>query len=382
MTYAAAPRAADAAPLARGGVELSVIVPTFNEAQNVAALVARLDAALHAVAWEVIFVDDDSPDGTAALVRDLARADPRVRCLQRVGRRGLSSACIEGMFASAAPVLAVMDGDLQHDEAILPAMLGAVRAGAGVAVGSRYVPGGGTGNWDARRLNVSRLATRLGRWATGVELADPMSGYFMLARPTFEAVARRLSGVGFKILLDILASAPAPLRVEEIPYTFRARQAGASKLDEAAVVEFGMLLLDKTVGRWLPVKFLVFCAVGGFGLIVHLGVLALALRGGLGFGVAQTVATLLAMTFNFFVNNAVTYRDRRLTGWRMLTGWASFLAACSVGAAANIGVAVYAYDHMIGGARLDWVWSAVAGVTVGAVWNYAVTSIYTWGRKG
>jgi dolichol-phosphate mannosyltransferase len=371
-----------AVPDRAAGPELAIVAPTFNEAANVEEFVRRLDAALPGVAWEVVFVDDDSPDGTAARVRAMAARDARVRCVQRIGRRGLSSACIEGALATAAPVIAVMDADLQHDERILPAMLDAIRAGgAEVAVGSRYVEGGGIGDWDARRAAISRVSTRLGRLATGVTLADPMSGFFMLRRETFEEVARGLSGVGFKILLDILASAPRPLRVAEIPFVFRPRIAGESKLDGAAAVEYAALLLDKTVGRYVPVKFVMFSAIGGVGLVVHLFALFLLhVWGGLGFGAGQTAATLTAMTFNFFVNNAVTYRDRRLRGWGLLRGWLSFALACSVGAVANIGVAVWAFQRLEGGA-LDWAWSAAAGVAVGAVWNYAVTAVYTWGRK-
>jgi dolichol-phosphate mannosyltransferase len=367
-----------------GPLRLAVVIPTFNEAANVAEVVRRLDAALRGVAWEAIFVDDDSPDGTAARVRDLGAADRRVRCLRRVGRRGLSTACIEGVMATAAPVVAVMDGDLQHDERILPRMLAAIEDGdADVVVGSRYVEGGGVGDWSARRARMSDLASRLGRAATGVTLSDPMSGFFMLRRDAFEEAAHDLSGVGFKILLDFLTSAPAGLRIREEPYVFRSRVAGESKLDSAIALEFLTLLLAKTVGRYVPVKFIVFSAVGAIGLVVHLAALFLGHKlGGLDFGAAQTVATLTAMTFNFFLNNALTYRDRRLRGWGLLRGWISFSLACSVGAVANIGIAVYAFENYARGAALDWVWSAAAGVLVGAVWNYAVTAVYTWGRRG
>ncbi len=364
-------------------LELAVVIPTFNEAGNVAEVVRRLDRALAGRGWEAIFVDDDSPDGTAEAVRRIAIEDPRIRVIRRIGRRGLSSACVEGMLATAAPAIAVIDGDLQHDERLLPAMLDALwREDADIVVGSRYVDGGGVGEWNSRRVAVSRLATRLGQLAIGVTLTDPMSGFFLLRRETIEAAAHDLSGVGFKILLDIFASSPAPLKAVEIPYTFRPREVGESKLDNAAAMDFAVMLLDKTVGRYVPVKFLIFSAVGGLGLVIHLMALFLGHRlGGLEFGVAQTIATLTAMTFNFFVNNTLTYRDRRLRGWAMLRGWASFSLACSVGAIANIGIAVYVFENWAAGGALTWVWSAVAGVLVGAVWNYAVTAVYTWGRR-
>ena len=158
----------------------------------------------------MIFVDDDSRDGTPEQVREIGRIDPRVRCLQRIGRRGLSTACIEGILASASPYIAVMDADLQHDEALLPAMLSTLRNEPyDLVVGSRYVDGGGVGQWDSTRANISGFATRLSRMICKAEIADPMSGFFMLKREVFERAMRKLSGQGFKILLDLMASSPS-----------------------------------------------------------------------------------------------------------------------------------------------------------------------------
>ncbi len=364
------------APTRSGTPLLSIVVPTFNERDNLAELVRRIGQALPDTAWEMIVVDDDSPDGTAAAARALAQGDPRVRCLQRIGRRGLSSACIEGMMASAAPYIAVMDADLQHDERLLGKMLPVLQHGeADVVVGSRYVDGGGIGDWDAGRARASRVATRLGQMALRVRLSDPMSGFFMVKADAVHDTVRALSGIGFKILLDLLASSPRPLRCREMPYEFRRRAAGESKLDGRVAWDFLMLLADKTVGRFVPVRFLMFGVVGTLGIVVHLVVLALMFQvGDLPFVWAQTGATLSAMTFNFAVNNALTYRDQRLRGALQLArGWFTFVAACSVGAAANVGIANYLFEH-----DTFWVLSAMAGVAVGAVWNYAVTSVYTW----
>jgi dolichol-phosphate mannosyltransferase len=359
-------------------LELSVVVPTFNESANVHELLERLQSVLGETGWEVVFVDDDSPDDTAALVRSIARSDPRVRCVQRIGRRGLSSACIEGMLASAAPYVAVMDADLQHDETILPAMLELLRADrADLVVGTRYAQGGSTGDWDSHRAGMSRLATRASRLIVRQAVSDPMSGYFMLRREVLDASVRRLSALGFKILLDILASAPSTLRVAEVPFTFRQRHGGESKLDELVIWEYGMLLADKTVGRFVPVRFVSFAFVGGLGVFVHMVVLAVLLKLlGLDFGLAQSGATGVAMVFNYAVNNLLTYRDRRLSGWAWWRGLASFMAACSVGALANVGVATYLFES-----RTTWFLAALAGVLVGAVWNYAITQLYTWGRS-
>src|SRR6202050_510275 len=185
----------------RGGPELAIIVPAFNERENIAELIGRLVICLEDRSWEVIFVDDDSPDGTADVVREHAAADSRVRCLHRIGRRGLSSACVEGMLATTAPYLAVIDADLQHDERLLPQMLDLLKQGdTDIVVGSRYAPGGDISDWDASRARMSRLAVRLSRLVVPGDLTDPMSGFFMMRRSVLEVSVRRLSAIGFKIL--------------------------------------------------------------------------------------------------------------------------------------------------------------------------------------
>jgi dolichol-phosphate mannosyltransferase len=361
--------------------ELSVIVPTFNEGRNLDALVALLDACLQAVHWEVIFVDDDSPDGTARAVRSLAETNSRIRLVHRIHRRGLSSACIEGMLASTAPYVAVMDADLQHDERLLPQMLEALKEGdLDIVVGSRHVEGGGMGDWAAERELASRFATWLSGLVLKADLKDPMSGFFMLRRELIDEVVHDLSAIGFKILLDIFVTAKRPLRFKELPYTFRNRYAGESKLDNVVVWQYIAMLLDKSVGRYVPVRFIAFAFIGGLGVFVHMAVLWLVFRGmGETFVVGQTAATLVAMTFNFFLNNWFTYRDRRLRGWGLVRGWISFTLACSLGAVANVGIATYLFNTAPEGG-LWWVLSASAGIIVGAVWNYAVTSVYTWNQ--
>lgn len=356
-------------------LELAIIIPVMNEAANVAPLVARLDTALAGIGWEAIFVDDHSPDGTANAVRMLARSDRRIRIVERIGRRGLSSAVVEGMLASAAPVLAVIDGDMQHDEGLLPALFATVSGGADIAIGSRYVAGGGIGSWDEARASASRFATRAANAVLPVPVSDPMSGFFAIRRPAFEAALPHLSGSGFKILLDLIISSPTPPAVIELPYVFREREHGTSKLDLMVVAEYAQLLADKTVGRIVPVRLLMFLAVGMLGLCVHLAVLGSALSGGVDFAIAQGVAVFTAMTFNFALNNIFTYRDRRLRGRRFVTGLLSFYAVCLVGAAANIGVGAWVHDL-----HNAWWVAGAAGALVGAVWNYAASSFVTWRR--
>jgi dolichol-phosphate mannosyltransferase len=358
--------------------DLTVVVPTFNERDNIGPLLERLDRVLAGIAWEAIFVDDDSPDGTAEAVRTIARRDRRVRCLQRVGRRGLSSACIEGILASASPYVAVMDADLQHDESLLPRMYQTLRDEAyDLVVGSRYVAGGGVGEWDKSRQRASAFATWLSRLITREEIADPMSGFFMLRRNVFEGSLRRLSAQGFKILLDILASAQTPPRVKELPFEFRRRQHGESKLDAMVMWEFAMLLADKLVGHLVPVRFALFALIGGLGVFVHMATLWSGLSFfALSFTAAQTIATVAAMTANFFLNNFFTYADRRLKGWRALRGLVSFYLICSLGAVANIGIASYLFSQ-----KEVWWIAGIAGIIVGSVWNYAVSSVFTWKGK-
>jgi dolichol-phosphate mannosyltransferase len=360
-------------------LELAVVIPTFNERANVPTLIARLDQALVGRNWEAIFVDDDSPDGTAEAARELGRLDKRVRVIQRIGRRGLSSACIEGMCATAAPMVAVIDGDLQHDETLLPAMLALLQADAelDVVVGSRFVAGGGTGEWDRDRVAKSALATRLSRRVLKGDLSDPMSGFFMIRSDIARRLAPQLSAIGFKILLDLMTTSATPLRFAELPYTFRVRTEGESKLDHVVAMEYLIALYDRMFGRFVPVRFAMFSAIGVLGIGVHMSVLALAILIGATFLVAQILGAVAAMTFNFFLNNGLTYRDRRLKGWRqLLDGWVSFCVVCSVGVVANIGIAAFLHDARAGGIAA----SALIGILVGAVWNYALSSKFTWGR--
>jgi len=359
-------------------VELTIVVPTFNERDNVLEVVQRLDSCLRGYAWEVMFVDDDSPDGTADRIREMARQDRRIRCIQRIGRRGLSSACTEGMMASSAPYLAVMDADCQHDEMALPRMVELLKAGeADIVVGSRYVDGGGIGNWTASRAKMSRFATHLSRMVIKQDLSDPMSGFFAFRGDVLDPAVRNLSNLGFKILLDLLASSPRPLRLKEVPYEFRNRHAGESKLDSQAMWDYLMLLLDKLVGHIVPVRFIAFGLVGAVGVVLHFTVLTTLFRGmGLSFAFSQASATIAAMISNFALNNALTFRDMRLKGWQWARGLALFVLVCGIGALANVGIASYLFTR-----NRMWVLAAFAGIVVGAVWNYAMSAMYTWGKR-
>ena len=371
---------ARAAPSSDKALELAVVIPTFNEAGNVAELVRRLDTALKGRVWEAIFVDDASPDGTAQVLREVARSDRRIRVIERIGRRGLSSACIEGMMATGAPLIAVMDADLQHDPQVLDTLGARLDADPelDLAIASRFVEGGGTGDWESERLAKSETASRIARVVLKADLADPMSGFFMIRGERFRELAPHLSGIGFKILLDLLTSARRPLRFAEVPLQFHRREVGESKLDHVVAMEFLVALYDRLFGRIVPTRFAMFAVIGLIGVGVHMSLLWLV-YGLLGesFLAGQTIATLGAMTFNFFLNNALTYRDRRLHGARALAlGWLSFCAVCSIGAMANVGVAAFLFIERYAYATV----SALAGILVAAVWNFALSSRFTWGR--
>ncbi len=361
----------------RPGPELTVIVPTRNENDNVCPLYQALCRTLEGIDWEVIFVDDDSQDGTLEGVCRLATLDRRVRCIQRIGRRGLASACVEGMLASSAPYIAVMDADLQHDEQLLPRMLKILKTEPilDAVVGSRYVEHGSIGISSGRRVWLSSLATRMGRSILQVPIADPMSGFFMVRREAFQGSLRRLSNIGFKLLLDILASSQRSLRVKEVPFHFRERHAGESKFDALIGWEYLMLLADKVIGHIVPIRFFVFALVGGLGLVVHLAVLWLCLNTiQLSFGLSQATATEVAIIGNFALNNWLTYHDCRLTGLRFVRGLLSFALICSFGAVANVGIATLLFTQQ----HSYWWVAGIAGAAMSAVWNYAVSSTYTW----
>jgi dolichol-phosphate mannosyltransferase len=355
--------------------ELTVVVPAFRERDNIPALLPALEKALEGIDWETIVVVDDALDGTEQLVRERAQRDNRVRCLHRIGRRGLASACIEGMLASSSPYVAVMDADLQHDESLLPHLLQAVKAeDSDVAVASRYMEGASTGDLAPRRVRMSRLASMLGRVLCR-GLSDPMSGFFVVRRSFLEQVVRRLYGRGFKILLDLLAAARGEVRIRELPYRMRSRMHGESKLGARVIAEFFMLILYHVFGRLLPARFFLFGMVGLTGVAVHLAVLsvAFAFSGGQ-FLASQALATAAAMTSNFLLNNVFTYGDQRLSGRGFWRGLLSFYVACGLGAFINLAVAQWLYQN----SATYWA-AGIAGALLAAIWNFFTTASVTWG---
>lgn len=358
---------------------VAVIVPTLNERNNVSKVIEIVSRSLNSWDWELIFVDDDSDDGTADLIRQHGASDHRIRCLQRIGRRGLASACIEGILSSTAPVVAIMDADLQHDVELLPAMVRRLHQDKlDIVSGSRYVENcadasAGEGLTPLRE-RLSRAANWLSQRFLRIHLTDPMSGFFVVRRGFFEQHAHRLSGRGYKLLLDLILAADSKVRMAEMPYTMRPRLEGETKLDELIALEYFMLLADQLFGRVIPTRFILFVLVGLSGMVVHVAVLAgMHLAGNLAFGMAQSIATLAAMTSNFFLNNQLTYRDTRIRGSGLIWGLLSFYLACSLGAIINVMLATYLFS-----ASIPWLLAGLLGAGVASVWNYAVSSVLTW----
>ena len=245
-------------------------------------------------------------------------------------------------------------------------------------VGTRYALGGSAGAWTRSRQASSTLATRVAQFATGTTLSDPMSGFFAMRRSAFLEGVRGLSGSGFKILLDIVCSAPRPLRIAEVPFTFRPREAGESKLSLTVVFDYVGLIAEKRTGGWIPARFALFAFVGTLGIAVHmLALYALNRVAGLEFVAAQVGAVLVAMTFNFLLDNRVTYGDRRLRGAAVATGLLRFYLVCGIGAVSNIGVSAFLFA-----AGPGWFASGLAGAFVAAVFNFAMSSRFVWrGRR-
>jgi dolichol-phosphate mannosyltransferase len=355
--------------------DLCIVIPTLNERENIGLLLEKLRTTLHDIRYEVIVVDDDSPDGTAALVKGLSRTLDNVHVLHRIGRRGLSSACIEGMLATSAPYIAVMDADLQHDETVLPEMVRKISSeDLDLVVGSRNIGGGSMGDFSNWRIKLSRLGRRLSGVERHAHLTDPMSGYFIVRRSFFERVAHRLTAIGFKILLDIVLSTDGQVRVGEVPYHFRLRQHGQSKLDLIVGLEYLELILDKLIGSYVSIRFVLFCLVGTIGAVIHLMLLGLLLKvERFSFIESQACATGIVMILNYVLNNSFTYRDRRRRGSAFWFGMLTFCIACSLGGIANVGISTEAFRQ-----GMPWPLAGVTGLLFSAVWNYGVTAMTTW----
>lgn len=361
---------------------LSLILPTYNEAENLPELLPKLEELLEDIPHEIIVVDDDSPDETWKVAQKIGHDLDDLHVIRRVGRRGLSSAVIEGFLSAKGEVLAVMDADGQHDMSVLPKLYEAVMGGTGVAIGSRYVEGGSVGEWDERRHMLSRIATNLAIKLCRVKVRDPMSGFFAIEKKLFVAVSETLNPKGFKILLDLLVHVPKGTSVVEVPFEFATRLHGESKLSSKVKLEFLEYLYDVTIGKYLPLTFIKYCIVGGLGVFVHLvayRMFAALLRDQadhlslLGFQWSVIGAIEVAILFNFYLNNIWTFAQVRLTGKALVAGFLKYNVACFFGAIANIAVSSYFF-------ALGWqeLVAVIIGACTGVTWNYTAGRMVAW----
>lgn len=369
-------------PLAEASLQpaplLAIVLPTYNERDNVPFIIGQLRETLGNFAWEAVFVDDDSPDGTAGLIRDYAAADARIRLIYRLGRRGLASASLEGMLATTAEYIVVMDSDLQHDETAIPAMLHMARSRElDLVVATRNSSDGSMGDFSNRRVRLSQLGRKISRAVCRCEVSDPMSGFFLIRRDYFLRTAHSLQGRGFKTLVDILASGPRPVRIGEVGYVFRSRIHGDSKLDAHILVDYLFWVVSKFLRRTIPTRFAIFGMVGAVGVAVHLiSLFFLFHRAHFVFANAQLASTYIAMTGNFILNNVITYRDRKLKGARFLRGLVAFWIACSLGALANVSVARSLLLW-----NVPWIFAGLGGIVISSVWNYILNDLFTWNSQ-
>jgi dolichol-phosphate mannosyltransferase len=355
--------------------ELTVVVPTYNERKNLVPFMTNLAAALAGIDYEAIVVDDDSMDSTAAAARSLAQHDRRIRVIQRIGRRGLASAAVEGMLAASSPFLLVMDADLQHDERIIPAMLEKIKAeGLDVVVATRNAEGGSMGEFAAERVGLSKAGRFLSSMVCRVQISDPMSGFFVVRSEYFHRVVHNLSCIGFKILVDLLASTREPVRVGEVGFRFRNRIHGESKLDILVGMEYLQLLLHKLTRGMIPVSYLLFGLMGSVGVACNFllaGLFSSAFD--LSFKSAQFAGALITIAINFLLNNQLTFRSARLRGRRFLEGLGIFYVCCSIGLFAQVTVA-----SGLRSGGMNWPAATLAGIAIGSVWNYSTAFLFVW----
>jgi dolichol-phosphate mannosyltransferase len=360
---------------------ISIVFPTYNESKNLPLLLPAVAKAMAGKDYEVIIVDDNSPDETWKVAREIGEQDPHVRVLRRVGRRGLSSAVIEGFLAARGQTLVVADADGQHDLSLVPRLAEAAEQNGGMAIGSRYTEGGSVGQWDERRHALSRLATRMALRLCKVQATDPMSGFFALRRSVFEEALPRLNPKGFKILLDLLVHVPSTTPVAELPFTFGLRTHGESKLSRRVQIEFLEYLYDVTAGRFVPLTFVQYGIVGTMGVVVNLAVYYLAEAAFppiaeprvLGLTLPFLAGVEAAILFNFLLNNALTFSHVRLRGMRAVLGFVGFTVLCLLGAIANYAVASYLYRQ-----GASQVLAISIGAFLGMLWNYTMGLQFIW----
>jgi len=360
-------------------MRLSIVLPTYNERGNIEPLLHQLLPLQRTFDLEILVVDDDSADGTAELVRQLAQRHPCLRLIRRVGRSGLASAIKEGLLDATGDLALVMDSDGQHEPAAVLRAVQALQQGdLDLVVGSRFHGDAEIRGLSGRREQGSTWANAAARFSLPrryAGLTDFMSGFFALRLETALPLLRAVDVNGFKFLYELLAVSRGRLRVAEVPLTFQPRLSGSSKLDLAIFWDFLISLLHSLSFRLLPRRAISFGIVGVSGVVVQLLATHLLMVGDhLAFRQALPLAVVIAASSNYLINNALTFRFQRLQGLALLRGLLKFLLVASLPALANVGLASAYYSFI---AR-DTVWAQLAGILVVFVWNYAASSRFVW----
>jgi dolichol-phosphate mannosyltransferase len=360
-------------------MRLSIVLPTYNERGNIEPLLAQLLQLEQRFKLEILVVDDDSADGTAELVRQLAHDQPAIRLIRRVGRAGLASAIKEGLLDATGDVALVMDSDGQHEpSSVLRAVQALQEGDLDLVIGSRFHPEAEIRGLSGRRERGSTWANACARFSLPrayAGLSDFMSGFFALRLDAALPLVRAVDVNGFKFLYELLAVSQGRLRAADIPLTFQPRTSGSSKLDLAIFWDFLISILHSLSFRLLPRRAISFGLVGASGVLVQLAVTYLLMAiGPLGFEQALPVGVVVAASSNYLINNALTFRFQRLQGLALLRGLLKFLLVASLPVLANVGLASAYYSFV---AR-DTLWAQLAGILVVFVWNYAASSRFVW----
>ncbi len=376
---------------ARPAPDLSLIICTLNEGAAIRSVIEEICTTLGDINHEIVVVDDNSTDATQSEVLDLAKTRPNVRLHVRYDERGLSSAAIKGWDLAYGRYLGVMDGDGQHDPAAIRELaLMIMKGDKDLVCASRYIGQTDTGLSFFRDLG-SKAATAVTGLVLKVPLTDPMSGCFMMTREYYQSARPKLTGVGFKILVDIAASAQAKPRFGEVKAALRQRQGGTSKLDVRVVLDLGAMLVEKATNGFLPARFVLFAGVGVTGVFVYTAILIIChtlLSGNppaaiyrykmpSGDTISYSVAIWISMTWNFFVNNSITFRDKRLKGWAIVRGLFGFYFACSIGAILSLALSLFMKDHL----HIHWLVAGVGAALLSSVWNYWASTMLSWRKK-
>lgn len=351
----------------------SIVIPTYNERENLPRCIEALRRALEGrFDYELVVVDDDSPDRTWELAETMAASDPRIRIFRRIDRKGLSSAIVDGLSMGRGERLAVVDADCQHDLTKVPDLL-ALLEDHDMAVGTRYAGGGGTGEWSRRRVAMSRLATLACRVLLRIRVSDPMSGFFALRHDVFRDLAPKLNPRGYKLLMEMLYH-HGPERIGEVPYTFVPRTAGESKLGGMVVADFAWSLLELGSHRLVNARFAKYCLVGASGVAVQLGMLTLLQRA-FSEPVALALAIGCAVISNYLINNAWTFRDRSHRSWgERLSGIAKFVLVALGGAVINHAISYQLHQQ----SDLDLRLTSLVGIAFATLWNFQFNYAFTW----